>query len=109
MVDILQAEEARHENSPSVPSMSDNEEDCRQVPRRLTEILVETEAVLDVLFGPTMADLTTFGEALPGIVIFRVFERSLEFRAAQRELLRPFFKQLFLFDLPQKCLYAWPI
>jgi len=65
MVDILQAEEARHENSPSVPSMSDNEEDCRQVPRRLTEILVETEAVLDVLFGPTMADLTTFGEALP--------------------------------------------
>ena len=49
-----------------------------------------------------MADLMTFGEALPGIVILRDFERSLELRAAQRELLRPFFKQLFLFDLPQK-------
>ena len=48
-----------------------------------------------------MADLMTFGEALPGIVILRDFERSLELWAAQRELLRPFFKQLYSFDLPQ--------
>ena len=62
MPEILKSEEDRHDNSMSISSEDD---DIRELPRRLTEIIGKTEPVLEVVFGSSMADLTTFGEPLP--------------------------------------------
>ena len=64
MPQILQAEEDRHEG-PSLNAISSEDDDLREIPRRLAETISSTEPVLQVLFGSSMADLTSFGEALP--------------------------------------------
>ena len=62
MPEVLKAEEERHEN---LTSISSEDDDLREIPRRLSEIIGKTEPVLEVVFGSSMADLTTFGEPLP--------------------------------------------
>ena len=64
MPEILKSEELRHEGSNSM-SISSEDDDIRELPRRLTEIIGKTEPILEVVFGSSMADLTTFGEPLP--------------------------------------------
>ena len=62
MPEVLKAEEERHESAITISSEDD---DIREIPRRLCENIGKTEAALEVLFGSTMADLKTFGEPLP--------------------------------------------
>ena len=64
MSDILKAEEATPDSSNLAGRISSEDDDVRQLPRRLDEIIAKTQDVLEVLFG-SMADLTTFGEVLP--------------------------------------------
>ena len=67
MPEVLKAEEERNTENLTISSEDD---DVREIPRRFMEILSQTEPILEVLFGPKMADLTVFGEALPAPLPF---------------------------------------
>ena len=67
MLEVLKAEEHFLSNSPtSITSSMVSEDDICELPRRLFEIVQEAEPILEVLFSAKMADLTSFGEPLPG-------------------------------------------
>ena len=67
MPEVLEAEEHRNQDSNAI-SASAEEEDIREIPRRLAEIITQTEAVLEVI--ASSADFTTFGEPLPAPLPF---------------------------------------
>ena len=67
MPQVLKAEEQRSQDTNSSISCSEDE-DARAIPRRLAEIITQTEAVLEVI--ASSADFTTFGEPLPAPLPF---------------------------------------
>ena len=66
MPEVLKAEEHRVQDNTN--SISSEDEDAREIPRRLAEIITQTEAVLEVI--ASSADFTTFGEPLPAPLPF---------------------------------------
>ena len=66
MPEVLKAEEQRVQDNTN--SISSEDEDAREIPRRLAEIITQTEAVLEVI--ASSADFTIFGEPLPAPLPF---------------------------------------
>ena len=66
MPEVLKAEEQKSQENTNSSRIED--EDTRAIPRRLAEIITQTEAVLEVI--ASSADFTTFGEPLPAPLPF---------------------------------------
>ena len=66
MPEVLNAEEQKSQENTNSSRIED--EDTRAIPRRLAEIITQTEAVLEVI--ASSADFTTFGEPLPAPLPF---------------------------------------